>query len=81
MLTDTDVQKLVEVFATRDELKEILETLSTREDFSLLQTSVDIYAGKADKYFQEMLLLANKVDRHEKWLHQIAGKLGVTLEY
>jgi len=81
MLTNSDVEKLIEVFATRDEVKEILATLSTKDDFSKLLTSVDIYAGKADKYFQEMLLLANKVDRHEKWLHQIAGKLGVKLEY
>ena len=27
------------------------------------------------------LLLRSKVDRHEKWIQQIAEKLGVKLEY
>lgn len=52
-----------------------------RADFRQLQDGVDGYAKKADNYFQEMLMLAGKVDRHEKWLHQIAEKLGVKLEY
>lgn len=52
-----------------------------KKDFNDLQTSVDAYAKKADMYFQEMLMLANKVDRHEKWFHQIADKLGIKLEY
>ena len=52
-----------------------------KEDFVNLQTSVDAYAKKADTYFQEMLMLANKIDRHEKWLQQIAEKIGIKLEY
>jgi len=35
---------------------------------------VDTYAKKADTYFQEMVTLAHKVDRHEKWIQQIAEK-------
>ena len=46
-----------------------------------MQTSVDEYAKKADTYFQEMVMLAHKVDRHEKWLHQVAEKLGIKLDY
>ncbi len=41
---------------------------------------VDAYAKKADTYFQEMLMLANKVDRMEKWIHQIAKKVRIQLE-
>jgi len=52
-----------------------------QENFSNLQSSVDAYAKKADSYFQEMLMLSHKVDRHEKWMHQIAEKIGVKLEY
>jgi len=52
-----------------------------KENFDLLQKSVDAYAVKADKYFQEMTMLAQKVDRHEKWLHLVAEKLGIKLEY
>lgn len=50
-------------------------------DFNNLQTAVDKYAEKADAYFQEMVMLSHKVDRHEKWLHQVAEKLGIKLEY
>ncbi len=81
MLTNEDVKKLIDVFATREEVatKQDLEDL--RKDFSNLQTAVDAYAHRADAYFQEMVALTHKVDRHEKWLQQIADKIGVKLEY
>ena len=49
--------------------------------FSDLQGSVDAYAQRADGYFQEMVMLSHKVDRHERWLRQIAERVGVKLEY
>lgn len=52
-----------------------------KENFDLLQKSVDSYAVKADKFFDELVMLSNKVDRHEKWIHQLADKLGIRLEY
>lgn len=81
MLDDKDIEKLTELFATKDEIKEMISPLSTKEDINILQISVDAYAGKADKYFQEMTMLSEKVNRHDKWLLQIAEKLGLKLEY
>ncbi|HCC60333.1 MAG: hypothetical protein A2402_01540 [Candidatus Staskawiczbacteria bacterium RIFOXYC1_FULL_37_43] len=52
-----------------------------KDNFNLLQNSVDAYAVKADTYFQEMTMLSEKVNRHDKWLLQIAEKLGIKLEY
>lgn len=52
-----------------------------KKDFVSLQTGVDAYAKKADTYFQEMVMLSHKVDRHERWMQQIATKLGLKLEY
>lgn len=49
--------------------------------FDDLQTSVDSYAKRADAYFQEMTMMAHKIDRHEKWIQKLAHKLGVELEY
>jgi hypothetical protein len=57
------------------------ELSELRERVDALYDGIDGYAKKADTYFQEMLMLAGKVDRHEKWLHQVAGKLGLKLEY
>lgn len=81
MLTDEDIKKLIEVFATREEVatKEDLEEL--KKDFTNLQVSVDSYAKRADAFFQEMVALSHKVDRHEKWIKQLANKLGVKLKY
>jgi len=81
MLDDKDVKKLIDVFTTRDEMKDMIGNLVTKEEFSNLQSAVDAYAKRADAFFQEMIVLAHKVDRHEKWLHQIAEKLGIKLEY
>ncbi len=81
MLSDEDIQKLIEVFATKEDLKEMVKNLSTKNDFNNLLNAVDAYAKKADTYFQEMVMLAHKVDRHEKWLQQIANKLGLELDY
>lgn len=69
----------MEVFATKEDLQEFMEEM--KQSFSDLQISVDAYAKKADTYFQEMVMLTHKVDRHEKWFHLIADKLGVKLDY
>jgi uncharacterized coiled-coil DUF342 family protein len=71
-------QKLIEL---DEDIKDVRERMVTKEEFQDLQTSVDAYAQKADTYFQEMVMLAHKVDRHEKWFHQVADKLGIKLEY
>ncbi|MBU4299315.1 hypothetical protein KJ636_04695 [Patescibacteria group bacterium] len=85
MLDDKDIKKLIEVFSTREEVisKENFENFKEelREEFSKLYSAIDAYAKKVDTYAQEMIMLAHKVDRHEKWLHQVADKLGIKLEY
>ena len=41
MLDDKDIQKLIDIFTTKDEMKEMISTLVTKEDFNNLQASVD----------------------------------------
>lgn len=83
MLTKEDIKKIIEanreVFPTKEDFENFKQELMV--SFSNLQTSVDKYANRADDYFKEMVALAHKVDRHEKWIHQIAEKLGIKLEY
>lgn len=81
MLDDKDIQKLIEVFPTKDEVVTKADFEDLRADFRELQNSVDAYASKVDTYSQEMIMLSHKVDRHDKWITQIAGKLGMKLEY
>ena len=97
MLEDKDIQKLKEELATKEDLKttsinlldEILinrkdleeSRQEVREEFSKLYSAIDNYAKKADTYFQEMVMLSHKVDRNEKWIQQLADKLGIKLEY
>ncbi len=78
---DDRFQSLFDIFVTKEDLKEATERLATKEDVNNLLASIDAYAKKADTYFQEMVMLAHKVDRHEKWIRQIAEKLGIKLEY
>jgi len=70
--------KLIDLDVKIEELK---EGKSDKSDINELMNAIDAYANKADTYFQEMVMLAHKVDRHEKWFHQIAEKLGIKLEY
>jgi uncharacterized coiled-coil DUF342 family protein len=80
---DEKFNSLIEVFAVKEDIKELhekIDNLPSKEDFSNLVSSVDSYMHKADTYFQEMLVLARKVDRLEKWIHQIAEKVGLQLE-
>lgn len=60
---------------------DLKENKADKKDINNLMNAVDAYAQKADAYFQEMVALTHKVDRHEKWLLQIADKLGIKLDY
>lgn len=83
MLTNKDIQKIIkanieagkEVFTTKEDFEEL------RQDFRKLQSSVDRYLTKTEKWYQEMKMLFIKADRHEKWIQLLAEKLGVKLEY
>ncbi len=83
MLTSEDIKNIVaaerEVFATRADLEQVGENL--RADFAKLMESVDAYSKKADTFFQELVVATHRIDRHDKWIHKIAEKLGVALEY
>jgi hypothetical protein len=58
MLDEQDVQKLKEVFATREEIltrKSFRDFIGvTKEDIYNLKIKIDNYSANADKYFQEL---------------------------
>lgn len=63
----------------RKEVKE--EFAALRETIQALTISVDKLAGAVENLRQEYFAIKSQVDRHEKWLHQLAEKLGIKLEY
>ncbi len=64
MLTSEDIKNLIqaekEVFATKDDFNTL------KADFSLVTSSIDGYAKKADTYHQEMSVLLYKVQRMQR---------------
>lgn len=80
MLNDKDIQKLIDVFATREEINNLVTKEDLHKAVSKLHDAIDAYAKKADTYFQEMVMLAHKVDRLEKWIYQIAEKVNLELK-
>ena len=51
-----------------------------KENFNLLQKSVDAKTDKDTTASQETTMLTGKVQRHEKWITQIAKKVDLKLE-
>jgi len=70
-----------EVIRNRGEIVDMKERMATKVEVNKLLNAVDAYMKQGEDYRQEMLMLAHKVDRHEKWIKQIADKLGVKLEH
>jgi hypothetical protein len=61
-------------------LDHLSEIKADKVDVHRLLEAVDTYAGKADTYFQEMVMLSHKLERHERWPKEIAERVGIELE-
>ena len=82
MLTSEDIQKLLEVLATKEDVKEIKgELTDLRETVHELVTAVDKLAKAVDDLRIEYSAMAMQLSRHEKWIQQLAEKLGIKLAY
>ena len=94
MLTNDDIQKLIEVFATKEDFAKLItrdefgqfrkeidnEFTNLREAIQALTVSVDKLAKAVGDIRQEYVAISAKVDRMEKWIHQIAKKVGIELK-
>jgi len=95
MLDEKDIQKLKEVLATKEDLTKLLaadefgqfqrevnqEFSDLREAIQALTISVDKLVKAVESLSHEFAAITAKVDRHEKWIQQIADKLGIKLQY
>lgn len=73
----TKLFRYIEEF--RKEVTTSFEHVNAR--FDEVNKSFDQQAKLITDYHQEMLMLAHKVDRLERWIQQVAEKTGVKLEY
>lgn len=71
----TKLFKYIEEF--RDEFRQ--HTENSKREHADIRGAVGELAGLIKDYQQEMLMLAHKVDRLERWIHEIAEKTGVKL--
>lgn len=53
----------------------------TKVEFGRFYAGLDVLVHKMDEQFQEITFLIRKVGRHETWLHKLAAKAGIKLEY
>ena len=82
MLTDEDIVKITSIVATKEDIENIKkDMIGLRESVQALTISVDKLVKAVDGLRTEYTMVKNQVDRHEKWFHQIADKLGIKLEY
>jgi len=81
MLTDQDIQKLTEAFATKQDVKEIREDIAgLRESVQGLVSAVDKLTKAVHDLRMEYAAVLTKLNRHEKWIKMLAEKAGVELE-
>jgi len=81
-MVDERFEKLYKRFyGVKEDLRGIKNEMATKNDSYHLMMAIDSYAKRSDTYFQEMVMLSHKVDRHERWFQIFADKLGLKLEY
>ena len=81
MLTDEDITKLSAVLATKEDIRDLREeTDALRETMQALTVAVDGLTKAIADLRTEYTAVANKNTRHEKWILQLAEKVGLKLE-
>jgi len=82
MLTSEDIQKLMQVLATKQDVQDLRDDVaSLRESVQGLTTAVDGLVGAIENLRLEYAAISTQLSRHEKWIKQIAEKAGVKLEH
>jgi len=81
-----DINNLAVKLLPREEFdlfgKEIKQELKDiKENINNLTTSIDRLVKAINSLQQEYAAVVHKINRHEKWLHQVAEKVGIKLEY
>jgi peptidoglycan hydrolase CwlO-like protein len=71
----------VKVLDNSGKIDNIGEKMATKTEVNKLLDAVDAYMKQGEDYRQEVVMLGNQVNRHEKWIQKIAEKLDLKLEH
>ena len=81
MLTDQDIKKLSAVLATKEDIKDSREENDAlQENVQALTMAVDGLAKAISDLRAEYAAIANRSAGHDKWILQLAEKVGLKLE-
>jgi hypothetical protein len=80
MLNDQDVEKLTSVLASKKDVEDIKNDLSDlKELVQGLMVSNDSIAKSIGDLTLEYAAISTQLSRHDKWIKQIAEKVGLNL--
>jgi hypothetical protein len=80
MLDEQDIKRLTEVLATKQDVQEIQVRLERLvETVAGLVTVVAGLVRRVEMPNEEYLVIKERDSRHERWIKEIAEKVGVTL--
>ena len=81
-LETTSANLLNEIVTNRKEINELKTVVrNLQKVVETLTISVDKLAKTVDDFKTEYVAITSQMDRHEKWIKQLAEKLGIKLEY
>lgn len=80
MLDEADIKKLTDVLATKQDVVHISDRLAIVElKVDRMIEVLDKISLRLEMLNQEYLVLKERDSRYERWLHEIADKVGITL--
>jgi predicted nucleic acid-binding Zn-ribbon protein len=80
MLDDKDINKLVSLLATKKDFEEIRSNISDmKELLQGLLVATDAIAKSIGELKMEYAAISTQLTRHERWIKQIAEKVGLNL--
>jgi hypothetical protein len=81
MLTEQDIERIVAVVATKQEVAEIRDDVkAVRELTGQVLTGLDGIAKAIDDLKMEYAAVKLQLDRHDRWIRELAEKVGLPLK-
>ena len=81
MLTDKDIQRMMQVFPTTDKVRSIVqeELVEVKDNQLRTLNALDRLATAFEKLNIEYAAISEQLSRHERWIREIAKKAKVSL--